>query len=225
MQIENKTPWDTEGLTALITTMPCKRVEKLTFITHQPMPGVKREKQRLYSCCESWRTDGELEIGLPSPKRVKSRMNALDLLAFTKDLEPHQVPLPVAVIESIIHSLRYAYSSGDRRTRRPHLEAECECDKTLPETPIIAGDTKAKTRPPVTVQQLERKLGYACAEVEGYEEALAEALTKRNKLLVRIENKRKRDAKKRAKLDRIAAKQKKLDDPTLRAVVGERTTP
>ena len=216
MQIINKTPWDTEGLTALVTMMgdSLPNLEKVTFINHQPQPGVKREKQDIYEGSEPYNYNSppknearieELCFELLTPKRVKARTSALDRLAYAKDLKAHQVPLPVSVIEKIVHSLHQAskVNTIDRWNRREHLRGKCECDKTLPESPIIAGDTRVKTRPPITVAQLQRKLYYANTLVKRCQTDLDDATEKASRLRDRIESKKAREAKEQAKLDRI----------------------
>jgi hypothetical protein len=239
MQIENKTPWDTEGLTALVTAMSdsLPNLEKVTFINQRPQPGVKRGNQTIYGGSEpyDWQKPNqdrtyikELCLELLTPKRVKTRTSPLDRLAFAKDLEAHQVPLPVSVIENIVHALHAAtktYPNTNRWERRPHINGSCSCNKDLPETPIIAGDTKARTQPPVTLAQLQRKLYYAEKQVERSQKDLDDATAKADRLRKRIKTKKERDAKEQAKLDRIAAKAKKTDDLTASLVGGERNTP
>jgi len=238
MQIINQTPWDTEGLTALVTAMgdSLPHLEKVAFITHRTQPGVKRGNQKIYNGSEpyDWQKPNkdetfitELCFELLSPKRVKTRTSALDRLAFAKDLEAHQVPLPVEVIEKIVHALHSAAKvwTADRWKRREHINGRCKCNKSLPETPIIAGDTKARTRPPVTMAKLRSKLRGAQRSVAYAQAELDKAIVARDRAALRVERRFERDRKERAKLERIAAKARKIDDLTASLVEGERTTP
>ena len=238
MLIVNKTPWNTEGLTALVTAMgdPVGRLETITFVNHQPQPGVKRAEQIIYEGAEPYNYGQEkdesyvteLILQLLTPKRVKTRTSALDRLAFAKDLESYQVLLPVSVIEGIVHTLHTAakrHVGEDRWDRRQHIQACCKCNKSLPETPIIAGDTRVRTRPPITMERLEQKLHWANQTVIACEQELRAAIESAAKAQARVDNRVKKLEKEQAKRERLAAKAKRFDDRTLSAVAGERPTP
>jgi len=212
MKITNITPWDTEGLTALVTAMgdSLPNLEKVSFVNHQAKPGVARKNQKIYRGSEPYNWGAkpkdeavvtELCLELLSPKRVKARTSTLDRLAFVTDLEPHQVPLPVSVIENIVHALHQAAKKQtvDRYHRRQHINGTCKCNKTLPETPIIAGDTKARVRPPVTMAQLRQKQSYAENAVAYAEDELKKAHEALDKAISKIDRKKEQDCKEQNK--------------------------
>lgn len=212
MDIINNTPWDSQELAAFLTPLlEGSSVTKVVVDNHQPLPGTRRAEQKLCAVSTPYHYGKgnpppvEVRVELLTPKRAKGRMTTLDRLAYSADLQPHEVPIPQAVIEDVTHALKYLrnHPTEEHYQRRKHLVGRsegrhnkaCDCARTVASVPVIRGDTRAKTRPPVTARQLRRKLYYLDGEISGYETALIEAREKRERLLTRIENAEKREAK------------------------------
>jgi len=213
LEIENKTPWDTEGLKALVSPLiPLGHsITQISFENMGGVPGVKREDAKLFraSFCNSPVT--RITLNLATPGRVKKRMTALDRLAYTRDLEPHEVPLPVKVIQNIVHTIRYMVKNptADYNDQAKHSKClsgkawsqysePCRCDKDLGyKCPVIAGNTKARVRPPKTAARLDQELSWVDREIGNYEEKLTTLREKRERLQSRLEKARDREAKAR----------------------------
>jgi hypothetical protein len=66
------------------------------------------------------------------------------------------------------------------------MQGSCQCKYTAKSTVLVKGDTKAPIKPPVTVEQLEQKLGWAQRTVDQRQTDLTEAIAQRDRLQERI---------------------------------------
>ena len=196
MEIENRTPWDTKALTALVAPLAAgTTLTKLIFVNHQPHPGVKREKQLIVEVRARFTHNADkfkvhhLTIELLTPKRAKSRTDALERLSYAHDLEPHEVALLPTVTERIVHALKTIRRQQDFRDQydfSKHLWGTCGCDMAVLNPPLIRGDTQTKTAPPVSEERLKQQLKWAEDSVILQEKRLKKAITKRNRLRARV---------------------------------------
>jgi len=215
LKIENKTPWDTEALTKLLTFL-CEKtpVELLKVETLRAKPGVKREDQTLfliegvdyYAACGNgqrapYTGPTKLTVGLISPKRAAARTDLLDRMAQVDDLKAHEIALPESIVGGICHAfgkLKSLCAPNSRRPRgdsweyRKHYSGECKCSKHLSAYPVIRGNTKTRTAPPVDIAKLKRRGRWALESAEAHRLKMEQNLVKAQKLAERI---RKEEAK------------------------------
>jgi len=191
MEIENKTPWNTEELLAFLTPLIHSSYTKLTIDNQRPQPGRKREKQRLVEVHAYYDGSPHLEINLLSPKRAKARTNALDRLSLAGSLATHEAAIPATELADIKHRLRNRKVTTERPPYKGALynclSGECKCEKPTDALPLIRGDTKKRTQPPVSLERLELRLRWAESTITSAEEALRKAVKSRDRLKSRVE--------------------------------------
>jgi len=213
LTIENKTPWDTEALTKLLTFLTEKTpVETIKVETLRARPGVKREEQRLYlisgidfynatTSSQPLKLLTKLTVKLISPKRASARTDLLDRMAQVDDLGVHEIALPDGIVGGICHAfgkLKSLYTPNARRPvgdsweYRKHYEGTCACSKHLSAYPVIRGDTRARTAPPVDIAKLKRRGRWALESAENHRIKMEANLVKAQKLAERV---RKAEAK------------------------------
>ena len=194
MDIENKTPWNTEELLAFLTPLIHSSFTKLTIDNQRPQPGRKREKQRLVEIHTGFGERSQLEINLLSPKRAKARTDTLDRLSLAGSLETHEAAIPATVLADIKHRLRNRQAGADEPRYKSNmyncLNGQCKCEKPTDALPLIRGDTKRRTQPPVSLERLEAQLRWAESSITNAEEALNKAIKSRDRLKIRVERAR-----------------------------------
>jgi hypothetical protein len=194
----NTTPWNTADLEKLLAPLvEGTGIQTITISTLTAMPGVKTEEQRQVGVNGTgYHPDFKtVVVELLSPKRVGKRVEALDRLSLVEDLKPHETALPEKAVAAIEHAFA-ALRSFQKRGRaangagiyeiRPCMVGECSCKYAVQTMVLIKGDTKARIKPPVTVEELERKLSWAQGTVDRRLEDLAEAMAQRDRLQERV---------------------------------------
>lgn len=204
VEIENLSPWNTEDLVRFLTPLAAGTVvTKIVVGIAQPQPGVKKDEQRLVwieSTVRGGQVSDTMAIDLLSPKRAADRTEVLSRLSVTGDLQPHESVLPDEVIATIIHSFETVRTNRgklDNWQLQNHVRGRCGCEKPLPDNlkVVIRGDTKAKTAPTYSIDQLENKLYYARREVAKYRKRLEKALMQEDRLVARIEKQRAKEGR------------------------------
>jgi len=209
VEIINSTPWDTEDLTKFfLPLINGTGIDTVKVVLLLAQPGAKREDQGLYEVSTSLydlaqgKLPSHINIQIISPRRAAARTDLLDRMAQVDNLAIHEIALPGPIAAGISHALIklthvcrqktvYAIKKaiGDQWEFRKHLGGEryqvCECSKTLKVYPVIRGNTKTRTTPPVDINQLKRRGRWALEAAESYrgkmekQLALAESLGKR----------------------------------------------
>lgn len=214
IELINETPWDTEELTKFLVPLCADTgIENLKVSLLLAQPGQKRADQALY---EVWglnffalkqeKLPTKATIHIISPKRVAARTDLLDRMSQAVDLATHEIALPEPIVAGIAHAFEklaqvcvsirkgQAYATkrilGEAWNFRKHFGGElyqiCECAKTLKVYPIIRGNTKTRTAPPVDIKRLKRRGRGALEAAENYREKMEKQLALAEKLGRRI---------------------------------------
>jgi hypothetical protein len=165
LTIENKTPWNTEDLTEFLTPL-CERAgtAMCEVVILRAAPGRKRAEQELFNVSyprpyRGPRSLCHIKIGLLSPKRAAARTELLDRMAQAGDLVTHESALPATVVQGVAHAFDKAveWSKGADH-EWTHVNGGCGCDLTSVPAPLIRGNTKIKTAPPVDIENMRKRL-------------------------------------------------------------------
>jgi hypothetical protein len=202
--IENTTPWNTEELTKFLSPL-CKgtQIESIDVSLLLAQPGRKREDQALYNlgginfyALKENKPLTKVNVEIISPKRAAARTDLLDRMAQVDSLATHEISLPGPIAEGIAHAFgRIAFINGggrmgDQWEFRHHFTSDrhhsCTCSKTLSTYPVIRGNTKTRTAPPVDIAKLKRRGRWALESAEKLREKMEAQLDLAKRLGERI---------------------------------------
>jgi hypothetical protein len=198
MWIENNTPWNTSELLEFLTPLIHASFTRVTIENHKPRPGQKREEQKLVTVDAHYdernHERNHLRLHLLTPKRAKARTDTLDRLSLAGSLAAHEAAIPATVLASLYHMLR-SITKGRQNSNLYECPDSCKydsckCEKSTDGLPIIRGDTKQRTQPPIPLKRLEQQLRWAETGVKSAEFALEKAVKHHARLKIRVERAR-----------------------------------
>jgi hypothetical protein len=199
-KVENETPWNTADLAAFLIPFVKRHngdIGSFKISILNPQPGVKREEQPLVKIGRGYNDKGVVTIRVLSPKRAAARTDLLDRLSLADDLKPKEAAMPAKLVMRLAHALDNIHnynsysSNGLWRCAEGHCKCNLAAETSHLTTPIIRGDTTAKTKPRKTIKRLKLELQWA-------EDSYAKALEKAEKEKKKADRLRQRIAKREA---------------------------